>query len=406
MVEYRVSYAQNREDLLIAGFFPDVSNGHYVDVGASHPVDLSVTKLFYDAGWTGINIEPIPALAEALRTARPNDVTVEAALGAEPGEATLREYAGYGLSTLNADLVAAHTANPTEWTTEFTDYTVRVTTLASVLAEHPLPHINFLKVDAEGTEYDVLAGNDWNRFRPELICIETEHLQRDWTGMLSEAGYDQVFHDGLNAYLLASEARHRAEHFRYSDVILAKPTVVPPAAAAELEAAAQLRGDNLALQGDKLALETEKLALQNEVLELQTEKLTIQEEALTEHSAFVELQAENADLRGRVEALEAALSAETELRAMYAERHAELTDRLAKTETYLAEVVGSTSWRVTYPLRRSIELARARVPRQILVRVWRRLTTRRQAAMVHAIEAEPSQLSPDAAEILVRMQQR
>jgi FkbM family methyltransferase len=390
MVEYRVSYAQNREDILIGGFFPDVAAGHYVDVGASHPDDLSVTKLFYDQGWRGINIEPIPRLADALRTARPDDITIEAAVGAEPGEATLREYSGYGLSTLNTDLMAAHAEKPTEWTTDFTDYTVAVTTLASVLAEHALPQIHFLKVDAEGTEYDVIRGNDWQRFRPELICIETEHIQRDWTGILTEAGYEEVFHDGLNAYLLATEARHRAGHFRYSDVILAKPTVVPPAAANELDAAAQLRVDNITLQGDKLALQTEKLAVQNEILALQ-------ESAAAEHAAVVELQAAAADLRGQVEVLEAAVAAETQLRAMYAARDGELTHRLATTEAMLAEIIGSRSWRMTYPMRRSIDILRARAPRRLLTHVWRRVRARRQTAAVSSASiAVPKGESPGA----------
>lgn len=52
-----ITYFQNHEDLLIAGFFPDVKNGFYVDVGANHPDLLSITKIFYDNGWSGINLE-------------------------------------------------------------------------------------------------------------------------------------------------------------------------------------------------------------------------------------------------------------------------------------------------------------------------------------------------------------
>ncbi len=53
-----ISYAQNQEDVLLNRVFQGLSDGFYIDVGANDPVVDSVTKLFYDRGWTGINVEP------------------------------------------------------------------------------------------------------------------------------------------------------------------------------------------------------------------------------------------------------------------------------------------------------------------------------------------------------------
>ena len=54
-----LTYAQNFEDVMLARLFQAQSVGFYVDIGAWHPTELSVTRHFYDLGWSGINIEPI-----------------------------------------------------------------------------------------------------------------------------------------------------------------------------------------------------------------------------------------------------------------------------------------------------------------------------------------------------------
>jgi len=393
-MDFRVSYAQNREDFLIAAFFPDVEAGHYVDVGAGHPAEQSVTKLLYDRGWSGINIEPIPELAEALRAERPRDVTLQLALAAATGETTFRQYAGWGLSTLSTEMVTEHEAHPTPWTAEYTDYVVETATLASVLAEHTLAHVHVFKVDVEGAEYDVLTGVDWELFVPDLVCIETEHIRTDWFPILREAGYQQVFHDGLNAYLLSTEARHRAEYFNYADVVLNGPTIVTPAEAAELTAAVDLRTE---VAGARQEVATAQL-------EVERLRLTVAERdaAIAEREAAVaERDARVAELDATAVDLTNALAAESDLRAMYATRHSDVTARLATTETYLTEILGSTSWRITYPLRRSIEILRARLPRRLLVRLWRRFRRR----PVQAAVDQESMLSADGAEVLARMRE-
>jgi len=400
-MEFQVSYAQNREDFLIAAFFPDVEVGHYVDVGAGHPEELSVTKLLYDRGWSGINIEPIPELAAALRAERPRDVTLQVAVAATAGHATFRQYTGWGLSTLNAEMVVEHETHPTSWTEQYTDYTVETVTLAGVIEENPLPHVHVLKLDVEGAEHDVLSGVDWDAFQPELLCIETDHMREDWFPLLHDAGYERVFHDGLNAYLLAHDARHRAAHFNYAGVILNGPMIVTPVEAAELEATGQLRTDLAAALHDTA---TAKLEAETQKLEAETEKIALHAAIAERDAAVAERDATIAHLNAAASDLTATLAAESELRAMYAARHADAASRLAAAETYLTEVLGSTSWRLTYPLRRFLEILRARLPRRVLVRLWRRFRARPQPAPAAALDQEPL-MSPDSADVLARMRE-
>lgn len=65
-----ISYAQNHEDIMLWRALKSVQNGFYVDVGANDPVLDSVTKLFYDRGWSGINIEPLSCHYDALMLQR------------------------------------------------------------------------------------------------------------------------------------------------------------------------------------------------------------------------------------------------------------------------------------------------------------------------------------------------
>ena len=76
-----VSYAQNFEDVLLWRALGGVTDGFYIDVGAAHPDIDSVTRAFYDRGWSGINIEPTPEYSLRLAAARPRDVNLRLVLG-------------------------------------------------------------------------------------------------------------------------------------------------------------------------------------------------------------------------------------------------------------------------------------------------------------------------------------
>ena len=76
-----ISYAQNFEDVMIARLFDAGYRGFYVDIGAAHPEFLSVTRHFYDQGWSGINVEPSLRFHPLLCAARPNDINLQCAIG-------------------------------------------------------------------------------------------------------------------------------------------------------------------------------------------------------------------------------------------------------------------------------------------------------------------------------------
>ena len=206
-----ISYAQNAEDIVLYRLFREQGFGRYVDVGASHPEFDSVTKLFYDRGWRGINIEPSPTEFELLLAARPDDINLAIAIGRSKGTANLflgsNEQRGLGsLKKSVAEFSIGDAAKAVE---------VPVTTLADVVAEHVTGPVDFLKIDVEGFERDVIAGADWSSFRPRVVVVEATApntvipTNEEWEPMLTDARYVCVLFDGLNRFY-ADEADEEA----------------------------------------------------------------------------------------------------------------------------------------------------------------------------------------------------
>src|ERR1700759_3921907 len=98
-----ISYAQTMEDVMLWRALRDVGPGFYIDVGAADPDHLSVTRAFYDRGWHGINVEPLPEHVSSLKRERQRDITIQAAVAERPGTATfyrVEKNDEAGLSTL------------------------------------------------------------------------------------------------------------------------------------------------------------------------------------------------------------------------------------------------------------------------------------------------------------------
>jgi len=105
-----ITYAQNFEDVLLARLFREVKQGFYIDVGAWHPTLHSVTKHFYDLGWSGINIEPIQHQHRLFVDERPRDINLNVAVADTPGRLCFHECLELtSLSTANeAQLSTGH----------------------------------------------------------------------------------------------------------------------------------------------------------------------------------------------------------------------------------------------------------------------------------------------------------
>lgn len=197
-----ISYAQNGEDVVLARAFAGRSEGFYVDVGANDPTEDSVTRHFYDQGWRGVNIEPQLSYYEALTQARPRDTTLNIGIAARTGTLTLHYVPrAPGMSTFSEE--QAKLLADADYELEQRSLAVRP--LDEVLSEHADAEIDFLKVDVEGLEHEVLGGVDWSRWRPRVILVETSPEEEPWERRLLDAGYTRTLWDGINLFFVRDE---------------------------------------------------------------------------------------------------------------------------------------------------------------------------------------------------------
>jgi FkbM family methyltransferase len=172
----------DHEMQLVAAFFGNVK-GYFVEVGANEPRLRSQTWHLEQSGWTGLLIEPQPDLACELRAMRMAKVFAIACSSPENAGRTLPLHVAGPLSSLDRSGMAPG-ATP-EAVIE-----VPVRTLDSILEEAQAPErFDFLSIDVEGHEIEVLHGFDIKRWQPRLILLEDHVADLSKHRYLSAAGY-------------------------------------------------------------------------------------------------------------------------------------------------------------------------------------------------------------------------
>lgn len=190
--------AQERE--LVWRFFDCRPAGFFVEVGANDPNEFSQTWFLEQKGWQGILIEPQPDCCERLRQARKNSRVVQLACSApdKRGEAMFHFATGSAFSSLEK-----HVDDP-EVEYERSER-VQVVTLDDVLAQAGNPAVDFVSIDTEGTELDVLRGFDLARHRPSLILLEDKVHSLDKHLHLKRVGYKLVRRTSVNNWYVPEE---------------------------------------------------------------------------------------------------------------------------------------------------------------------------------------------------------
>lgn len=191
-------FGPEREKTQVAQFFAGQTNGTFVEVGANEPVARSQTWHLEREGWTGILVEPQPWLAEKLRAMREASVwNVACGSPDDPAELSLHLAGGHSTFLRYEVCPDDHYVG---------EVSVPVQTLDSILEREALTHIDFLSIDVEGYEINVLSGFDIRRYRPRLVLLEDHVLSLKLHRHMLTAGYKLVRRTGLNNWYIPSDA--------------------------------------------------------------------------------------------------------------------------------------------------------------------------------------------------------
>lgn len=167
------SYSQEGEDMILSRIFEGKKNGFYIDVGAHHPKRFSNTYFFYKQGWRGINIDAMPNSMRLFNKIRPRDINLEIAISSESKKLTYYEFNEPALNGFSEELSRDRDGlrnykiiNQLEITTHRLD-----DVLKNLKNEIPT-EIDFLSIDVEGLDFEVLQSLNFNVYKPRVILIE------------------------------------------------------------------------------------------------------------------------------------------------------------------------------------------------------------------------------------------
>ena len=201
-------YGQFLTDKVIQKYFPEGYIGTCVDVGMGDPIGGNNTYHFEANGWTCLCIEPNVTCCQKAKGVRKHVENL--ACGAEHADDqnfdvyTINGDNQTAISSLKPDtrLIKSHI----HLINSIHSITVKVRTLDEVLATHPyIETIDFISIDTENTELDVLKGFDVERWQPKLFVIENNYDEPFLGDHLKQFGYERVERVGVNDFFLISK---------------------------------------------------------------------------------------------------------------------------------------------------------------------------------------------------------
>ena len=171
----KISFSQTGLDLLLSNIFKNNKKGFYIDIGCNHPVYNNNTFIFYQKGWRGVNIDLDKSSIDLFNIYRKRDLNIHAALSSSNN--TKKVYEFHAKSPLNT--LVEKVANYQKAQVKNT-YEIETQTLNQIINRNKLSQkINFLTIDVEGHELEVLKGFDFNSHQPDIIVVEYLDLNLD-----------------------------------------------------------------------------------------------------------------------------------------------------------------------------------------------------------------------------------
>lgn len=184
---FNVSHSKSGDDIQIHKLMNYKTKGTYVDIGCWKPTKHSNTYFFYLRGWKGICVDPNPELKSIFAKVRPKDTFVNAAVSndASPETYYQLEDALSSMNTLDYSFIKQHHLEANV-KAEIIVPKISLEHLLDTHLENGCP-LDFMDVDVEGLDIEVLKSNNWNKYRPKIVMVESDFsLTEDLTSQVSQ----------------------------------------------------------------------------------------------------------------------------------------------------------------------------------------------------------------------------
>ena len=197
-------YGEFGEDIFVSRLFKDFKKGRYIDVGCYHPFKGSLTAKLYSKGWNGINIDLSQTTIDLFNISRKKDINLNIAVTSFDGETFY--YENSPINQQNSLIKSNEYQSKVK---------IKCLKLNSILEQNNIDSFDYLNIDVEGSEMEVIKGIDFNKFNPRLITIENndllleDYLKSEVYKMLIENGYTLINKIGVTNFFIKNEMKNK-----------------------------------------------------------------------------------------------------------------------------------------------------------------------------------------------------
>ena len=177
---FKNTLSQDKEDLFIKKFFKNKRKGTYLDIGCFNPLLWNNTYLLYKKGWHGINVDIQKINIDLFKVARPDDINICCALYDKKKILNL-----YNLQGENNSAVMTIDKSHAEkmkflFSKNIIKKKIQTLTFAEMIKNHKIiiNNIDFLNIDTEGSDFNILKSINIQKYKPKLICIEISQFTK------------------------------------------------------------------------------------------------------------------------------------------------------------------------------------------------------------------------------------
>ena len=214
----KISFSLTSVDLLVSYIFKNQKKGYYIDVGCNHPVFSNNTYLLYKKGWRGINIDLDKKCIDLFNTFRKKDFNLEAAVSDNFEEVDLFFYHDKSaINTINKKIISFQKQKPKEIKR------IKTKTLNSILEQSPFinKQIDFLSIDVEGNELNVIKGLNLKKYSPKIVVIEFLDLSLK-TIEIKNFNIQNIINSEIYKYMVSND--YSLVNWVHSDLVFAHDT--------------------------------------------------------------------------------------------------------------------------------------------------------------------------------------